>query len=235
MKYLILAAGIGKRLIPLTNKTPKCLLKIDQKPIVEHILKTIDPLNRVDKFIVTGREGSCWNRENYRQLKAYPLRIIYNSKNIRLENAYSLLLGLKKIGMGPVIIVDGDILFKKKIFVKLLNSKYENVLLSRPMQSPKEKGGRIRVGSGSKVIEIGESVSGKSSSYIYSGMAKIGKELAFYFIKNLHRHKKIVDALNEACKLFDIYNLSFRGSQNWINVNSIEALKKAREIYGKKE
>lgn len=235
MKFLILAAGIGKRIMPLTNDVPKCLLKINQKPIIEYILESIDSSNKFDKFIVVGKKGNCWNDKNYKFLKSYPLKIIYNSKNIQRDNAYSLLLGLKKIGEENVIIIDGDILFKKEIFLKLLNSKYENVLLSRPIKNLEEKGGKIKAGLGGKIIKIGESISEKPPLYIYSGIAKISKELNIYLKENLNNHTKIVNAINEACKLFDIYNLSFTGDKNWININNIEEFKKATQVYEEKK
>ena len=233
MKFLILAAGIGKRMMPLTKSKPKCFLEINKKPIIEYILDTIDPKNRFDKFIVVGREGNCWNNKIYQRLKLYRLKVIYNSKNIQLDNTYSLLLGLKKIGKEPIIIIDGDIIFKREIFMKLLNSKYENTLLSRIIESSSEKGGRIKVDVNDKVVKISESVSGKRL-YIYSGIIKIGERLNVYLQKNLIKHEKIVDALDEACKSFNIYNLSFDGKQGWININNIRKLEEARKIYEKK-
>lgn len=234
MKFLILAAGIGKRLMPLTKNIPKCLLKINQKLIIEYILEAIDPNNKFDKFIVIGKEGNCWNDKTYKLLKLYPVQIIYNSRNIQLDNTYSLLLGLKIIGKEDVIIVDGDIIFQRKIFLKLLNSRYENALLSRPVKNINERGGRIKVGISSRIIEIGESISAKPQLYMYSGIAKIGRELNSYLQKNLIKHKKIVDAMNEACKLFDIYNLTFNDNKNWVNINNIEEFRKARQIYEEK-
>ncbi len=37
-KFVIMAGGFGKRLRPLTNRTPKPMLKIGNKPILEHII-----------------------------------------------------------------------------------------------------------------------------------------------------------------------------------------------------
>ena len=41
MKAMILAAGKGSRLSPLTNKTPKPLLPIQGRPLIEYIVKNL--------------------------------------------------------------------------------------------------------------------------------------------------------------------------------------------------
>ena len=41
MKAMIFAAGMGKRLQPLTNETPKALIPIHGKPMLEHIILTL--------------------------------------------------------------------------------------------------------------------------------------------------------------------------------------------------
>ncbi|MDP3697480.1 MAG: nucleotidyltransferase family protein [Candidatus Taylorbacteria bacterium] len=48
MKAIILAAGEGVRMRPLTNETPKPMLRVSGKPILEHILSSLpDKVNRV--------------------------------------------------------------------------------------------------------------------------------------------------------------------------------------------
>lgn len=54
MKTIILAAGYGTRLYPLTKERPKPLLPIAGKPIIEHIIAHLDPVPRIREiFVVT--------------------------------------------------------------------------------------------------------------------------------------------------------------------------------------
>ena len=53
MKALILAAGRGERLKPITNKIPKCLVKIKGVPLLEIILKKIEKTKIKEIFINT--------------------------------------------------------------------------------------------------------------------------------------------------------------------------------------
>jgi mannose-1-phosphate guanylyltransferase len=53
MKALILAAGRGERLKPITNNTPKCLVKIKGVPLLETILKKIEKTDIKEIFINT--------------------------------------------------------------------------------------------------------------------------------------------------------------------------------------
>src|SRR3989344_4229672 len=50
MKTIILAAGEGVRMKPLTNNTPKPMLKVSGKPILEHILNDLP--EKVDEIIL---------------------------------------------------------------------------------------------------------------------------------------------------------------------------------------
>ena len=45
MKALILAAGVSRRLYPHTYDTPKCLLKVGGKPIINYQLEALHQIN----------------------------------------------------------------------------------------------------------------------------------------------------------------------------------------------
>ena len=54
MKAVILAAGQGTRMRPLTDDTPKVMLTIANKPILEHIIVAASKAGIKDFLIVTG-------------------------------------------------------------------------------------------------------------------------------------------------------------------------------------
>ena len=58
MKAIILAAGMGTRLNPLTLNYPKCLLEINKKSILEHQINLLNK-NNIDKIeIITGYKSN---------------------------------------------------------------------------------------------------------------------------------------------------------------------------------
>ncbi|RDI69620.1 UTP--glucose-1-phosphate uridylyltransferase AglF [Halopelagius longus] len=56
MKAVVLAAGKGTRLQPLTNDKPKALVEVDDKPIVEHCLDDLVSLDAEEFVVVVGHK-----------------------------------------------------------------------------------------------------------------------------------------------------------------------------------
>ncbi|MBT7296750.1 NTP transferase domain-containing protein, partial [Candidatus Woesearchaeota archaeon] len=54
MKMIIVAAGQGIRLRPLTNNKPKCMVEYNNKPIIDYILDVASECNIRDVAIVNG-------------------------------------------------------------------------------------------------------------------------------------------------------------------------------------
>ena len=54
MKAIILAAGLGTRLRPMTENTPKALVKVNQKPLVEYQIEYLKERGIDDIIIVVG-------------------------------------------------------------------------------------------------------------------------------------------------------------------------------------
>jgi glucose-1-phosphate thymidylyltransferase len=74
LKAIILAAGYATRLYPLTLDTPKALLKVGSKPILDHILDNVEGIKAIDEiFIVTNSkffdQFQQWKEKGNRKLR----------------------------------------------------------------------------------------------------------------------------------------------------------------------
>ncbi|HMS63983.1 MAG TPA: phosphocholine cytidylyltransferase family protein [Ignavibacteria bacterium] len=127
MQAIILAAGVSRRLRPLTDTTPKCLLKIGSKNLLQRTIENVVANGITDFIFVTGyREIMIKDFVN----SAFPeigKTFITNTDHENNNNSYSLWM-TKEFVKGDIILLDSDILFDEKIIAKLLNSGKENCL-----------------------------------------------------------------------------------------------------------
>ena len=56
MKAIILAAGFGTRLYPLTNNVPIALLKLGDKALLDHLVGKLDRFPIVDEIIIVSNK-----------------------------------------------------------------------------------------------------------------------------------------------------------------------------------
>ncbi|MBQ8542790.1 MAG: phosphocholine cytidylyltransferase family protein [Bacteroidaceae bacterium] len=128
MKAIILAAGIASRLRPLTDNTPKCLLKIGERCLLQ---RTFDALieNGIEEFVVvTGylrNQIEEFLQNNYAGVN---ITFIHNDIYDSTNNIYSLWLTRKEADGKDILLLDSDILFSPEIVTRLLASSQENIL-----------------------------------------------------------------------------------------------------------
>ena len=109
MKALIFAAGLGERMRPLTDHTPKPLLQVGGKPLIAwHLDKlaargirdvVVNTSWLADRFPRTLGDGSAWG-----------LRIRYSYEGEKpLETGGGMLHALPLLGEAPFVLVNGDV------------------------------------------------------------------------------------------------------------------------------
>ncbi|MDC1103765.1 phosphocholine cytidylyltransferase family protein [Nitrosopumilus sp.] len=113
MKVIILAAGEGKRLRPLTNDKPKCMVKLFGKTLLQHQIDIFQSHNIDDISVVTGYKNEMINFKNIKYFKNNN----YNSTNM-LETLFCAEDELKS----DVIVSYGDIIFEESVVQSLINS-----------------------------------------------------------------------------------------------------------------
>ncbi|CAG1771864.1 partial molybdenum cofactor cytidylyltransferase [uncultured bacterium] len=155
MQAIILAAGLSKRLRPLTDTTPKCLLNVGGKALLE---MTIDNImkNGISEFImVTGyRENMI---KDFVEAK-YPklnIRYLTNSDYENNNNSYSLWM-TKNYIVSDSLLLDSDILFDYRIISKLLSSQHTDSLAVNSNHTLGEEEIKVIIDSANKIEHIGK-------------------------------------------------------------------------------
>jgi len=175
MKAVILAAGIASRLRPLTDDTPKCLLKVGEKNILELTINNIIANDIDDIIIVTGYlEEKIKNfvSNKYPDLNvSYIHNEVYESTN----NIYSLWLTKESLSGDEMLLMDSDIIFDKKIIAKLLVSEYESCLALKRHDVQDEEI-KVKADENGRVLEIGKTVKLQDAFGESIGIEKFGVE-----------------------------------------------------------
>lgn len=89
MKAVIVAAGEGKRMRPLTLERPKPLIKVAGKPLIEHVLDALPP-EIEEIIIVTGYKGDMIKEHIGDSYKGRPVRYVHQWMQAGTAHALSL-------------------------------------------------------------------------------------------------------------------------------------------------
>lgn len=110
MRAIILAAGMGTRLRPLTLETPKALTIVNGKPLLERQIEYLNDKGITDITVVTG-----YLAEKFNYLKSkYDVKLIYNEKYDKYNNIYTM--NLVKELLGDSYVIDADIYLNRNFF-----------------------------------------------------------------------------------------------------------------------
>ena len=173
MKAVILAAGISSRLRPLTDNTPKCLLNVGEKKILELTIDNILANAINDIIIVTGyleQQIKDFVTANYPLLK---VNYIYNDVYSSTNNIYSLWLTKEAVLGNEMLLMDSDIVFDREIIKSLIDSGYENCLaLKRHAVGEEEI--KVKAGADRRVLKISKEVKPAEAIGESIGIEKFG-------------------------------------------------------------
>ena len=120
MKIIILAAGKGQRLSPLTDEKPKCMVKLFGKSLLEWQIDVFRELNINDISVVTGYKKELISINNVK---------FYHNSDFENTNMVETLFCAEKEFNDTIIVSYGDIIFETSVLQKLIESKEEFQLL----------------------------------------------------------------------------------------------------------
>jgi len=176
MKAVILAAGVASRLRPLTNHTPKCLLKVSSKNILELTIENLLDNKISEIIIVTGYLENKIRDFIDLRFPELNITIIYNEFYNSTNNIYSLWLAKNALNGEDMLLMDSDIVFNSQIIKKLCSSGKKNCLaLKRHDLSDEEI--KVKIDKKGRVLEIGKEVKISEAAGESVGIELFGREV----------------------------------------------------------
>ncbi|KAA8735646.1 nucleotidyltransferase family protein [Acinetobacter qingfengensis] len=137
MKAMILAAGFGNRMRPLTLTTPKPLLQVGQKSLIVWHIEALKKIG-VTEIVI----NAAWLKEKLVETlgdgQQFGVNIIWSLEDEGLETAGGIIQALPHLGEAPFIVVNGDVWtrydFSQLLNVELADHLAHLVLVDNPPQ-----------------------------------------------------------------------------------------------------
>lgn len=178
IKAVILAAGVGSRIRPLTDNCPKSLLEIGGNTILEMMISNIQSCGINEVVFVVGYLQEKIKDYVNKQFPDLDAHFVTNERYFETNTGYSLMLTRDWIQDSTFIKFDADVVFDKKILTKLIECEYENCLcLDKNINLDAEEI-KVITDKQNRVIKASKTVNPKDAIGESIGIEKIGGETA---------------------------------------------------------
>lgn len=216
MKAMILAAGMGNRMRPLTLHTPKPLLEVGGKPLIVWHIEKLQKIG-VQEIVI----NTAWLGEKLADAlgdgSQFGVKILWSHEGEGLETAGGIINALPLLGNAPFILVNGDV-WTTMDFAPLLNVQLQDalahlVLVENPVQHPQ---GDFTL-SENKAYTFEQAQSGENLTY--SGVAVMHPQM---FVGLESGKRPLAPLLKQAMQQEKISAQKLQGV--WVDVGTPERL-----------
>jgi len=136
MKAMILNSGVARRLNPLTDNLPKCLLEVNGKSILERQIELLLSVG-VKKYIIT--TGPLQDKIIDHVKEKFPELDVVYTNNPKFETTnyiYSMWLARNEVDNDDILLLHGDLVFEKSVAQKIVEKNFNSVIIDREAPLP---------------------------------------------------------------------------------------------------
>src|SRR3989344_1252613 len=234
MKAIIIAAGICKRLRPITDNLPKCMLKINGKPLIENTIELFRKNGINDISVVNGYKKE---KIDYSGLTYFENTDFWNNNIL-----HSFMFARQKLEEAietgeDVVVTYSDILFEDYVVEKLLKSKYDITSIvdtdwedyyEGRTDHPITEAENVILDDNGRILRVGKNifVDGieKSKQGEFVGLWKFTPRGIKIFLKHF-------DRLNSTLKMTDSYQNAKEWQKSYITDIFQEMIDKGEDIH----
>ena len=239
MKALILAAGLGSRLAPLTNELPKSLVPVNGKPILFKQIENLHENNINDITIVSGYKADILSEA---VINIWPdVNIVKSVDFMNTNNMYSAYLGMNTMFSNstfePFIMMNADVFYDSSVIRSLIDDFHDDAIivdigryLDESMKVVENNGRLVSI---SKKISKDDALGTSIDVYKFSAFG--GKSFFEHCMKYIEEKKELKlwseVALNDTLFDIDFYACPLNG--RWMEIDNHDDLAAAEEIFAK--
>ncbi len=237
---VILAAGIGSRLSPLTDTCPKSLLSVGGSTMLERMIRNCLSCGMSQFVIVLGHRADEIRQFVDKAFRGIRVTYVINDRYRDTNTGYSLMVASAAIGTADFVKFDADVVFDVKILRQLLDSDGANVLCIDQYIALEDEEVKVVVNDRMQVVEVGKSVDPKLALGESIGIEKISAttgtllfaELSQMMASQSHLQEYYEAAyarlINKGTK-FHVLDIS---GLNWTEIDTADDFATANEMFG---
>ena len=171
MHAVILSAGRGSRLLPLTTDLPKCLLPIGMTTVLGMQLDTLFKLGVEKATVVTGFNAHMVEEEISRRESGPKVKTLYNPFYQVADNLASCWMARKSM-KSDFLLINGDTLFSPRVMETVLNAPEQAISVTID-QKDHYDGDDMKVTlEGSRLTAIGKTLTPQQTNDESIGMLR---------------------------------------------------------------
>lgn len=174
MKAVILAAGVGSRLAPLTDDRPKALVSVAGTPILFRHLACLERagIHARDVVIVAGYLIDVM-RDAVANSPYAACQIVMNEQFAAWNNFWSLYVAKDAVAGHDVLQIDGDALLDDKILPRMINAPGDALIAVDQRDELDDETMKAQIDGAGKVIGLSKKLDPKQSIGEYIGVTKL--------------------------------------------------------------
>ena len=206
MRAILLAAGMGTRLSPITDSFPKQMIPICGNPLIHYVINDLADSGISKICIVLGKNGNLI-KDFLQDGSNYNIEIQYVYQQSQIGTANALLIAKNFAYEGSFFLYLSDTLITNKFqnAVKLLCSSKNsiNILTSKIFSDDVKTKGNVKI-SNNQVIEISEKPNSNNSEFVWAGVSFFADNLIFNYMNQLDKSHtaefEITDVMEKALR-----------------------------------
>lgn len=233
MKAVILAAGLGSRLRPITNEVPKCMVPVNGIRIIDKQIDNLLQNGVTEIYVVDGYKAEILAGH---LMEIYPqIHIVSNPRYSETNNMYSLFLTAQYVKGEEFLLMNSDVYYDTNIIEGMLQGENQSKIAC-DRSGYMEESMKITL-DGDKIIHISKKITPEEHYAVSIDVYRISKEDSATLFKEVE--DTILDrkdenswtevALDNIFKDANFMPYVIKG--RWFEIDNHDDLHKAEEIF----